>query len=39
MKECVNDEVDDENKRNLIEYIETKSNNEDEYCTEVNDKE
>ena len=40
MEECVNDEVDDEKKRNLIEVNDTKINDEDEDededCTEVN---
>ena len=39
MDSCVNDEVDDENKHNLIEENDTKRNDEYEDCTKVNDKE
>ena len=39
MEECVNDEVDDANKCNLIEENQTKINDEDEDNTEFNDKE
>ena len=39
MDECVNDEVDHDNKRNLIEVKETNINDEDEDDTEVNDEE
>ena len=36
--ECVNDELDDENRKNLIEENETKINNQDRDDTKVNDK-
>ena len=39
MEECVNDEVDDENKHNLIEENETTLNDKDEDSTEVKDRE
>ena len=39
MEECVNDDLDDENKHNLIEENKTKFNDEYEYITEVNNKE
>ena len=39
MEECVNDEVIDENKRNVIEENEKKLNHEDEDITQVEDKE
>ena len=39
MQECVNDEVYDENKHNIIKLNETKLNDEDEDSTEFEDKE
>ena len=36
MEECVNYELDDENRNNLIEENETKLNDEDRDDTEVN---
>ena len=39
MEEWVNDEVDHENKHNLIEEKNKKLNNEDEFIIEVDDKE
>ena len=39
MKECVNDELDYDNKKHFIEKAETKLNDDDEDDTQVNEKE